>query len=327
MSINMSICKHLTSEIKKPCDYYLKPGMCSRQDMFRCVEYIKKYESNFSISYSALKDFDKCPRAYYYRNIAGQQLIIQSNPLKIGKLVDSILSGKSKEVEQVKGLFVHSDIEDNPMWLAKAMSIVNSIKELGYDKQLEGYEKQREFNVNIQNNSNTDTDNTQINLHGFIDFAGTDHFCELKCSGNPDNYLDSFTIEDQVSTYFLSNPNYNYVNMLVIRVPDIKLAKGKMFEYKDYYTKCYDDILRRPSYYFVGKNDTWGVRFYRTEFDLEALKTQIRWICGEIKRCVNSDYWMQRKSSCFSPFRCDYLDICKTGVISPDRYEKRKIKV
>ncbi len=89
----MNTCEYMKSENHKPCRYYIKTGLCSRADMFRCIEYIARFEP--VLSYSGVNHFMKCPRLYYLADIKGIQLKeqYQSDALKIGKYVDNAITG------------------------------------------------------------------------------------------------------------------------------------------------------------------------------------------------------------------------------------------
>lgn len=314
-------CEYLSTIKRKPCDYYIKQGYCTRPDRFKCEEYMSRYE--FEISYSAMKSFEKCPQAYYLSQIVGIQSIKQSDPLRIGKYVDNVLSGK----EGLKDIEVDNNSNDNNnkdkedmIWLVKAKAIVKGMQHYELDTILQGYDRQKEFTV---------MHDGIPRIHGFIDFAGKDHFLELKVTSRPEMYKDMFIIDDQVSTYFLSNPNYKYCNMLVVKVPELKLDKNEdVFKYSDRITK---DILGRPFFYFGenfnAKEKSFGTKFYRNDFNLEELVRKYKFVSEEIKRCIKENYWMKRKCSCLHPFPCDFKSVCElNGQISDNLYKYKNKK-
>ncbi len=91
MSIN--VCKYIERGKGKPCKHYIKTGLCNRTDMFRCIEYIARFEP--VLSYSGVNHFMRCPTLYYLADIKGVQLKehFQPDALKIGKYVDNAITG------------------------------------------------------------------------------------------------------------------------------------------------------------------------------------------------------------------------------------------
>jgi len=307
--MNSNVCKHIESENNKPCKYYIKTGLCSRPDMFRCIEYISRFEP--IMSYSSVNHFLRCPRQYYLSNIKGLQLNeqYQSDALKIGKYVDGALT-------------VTPDIEipekyKNELWVVKAQAILTVFNNL-FPEVLSRYTGQGEFYWQ---------EDGYPQVHGFVDLATRNHFIELKCASRPEFYTNSYWIHDQMGTYFLSNPNYDYGVVWAIRVPQLKQSGNFRDEsLEDYKDRCARDMLKRPAYYFPGyskKTKSFGVKFYRSEFDMDAIEKRYKWIAGQIRKCVQADYWYQNRTQCLYPFKCDYLNICETGGISEDLYTYR----
>lgn len=308
-----SVCKLLVPAEGKPCESYIKPGLCAREEYFRCIEYIHRFEP--ILSYSGTNSFTKCPRSYYYSNIIGlrKKEIFKTDALKIGVTVDSAL-GNNLNVELPA---------PTCEWEAKSQAIILMLKSdtlTGVRDIVSTGNSQLKFMLQ---------EDGVPKVKGYIDFGMQDCFYELKCSSRPDYYTNKFWIHDQMGTYFLSNPNYQYGVLWCIRVPGLKRTgnfKDESFE--DYRDRCVRDMTARPTYYFVGyKKDKklFGIKFYRLEFDLEGLKAKYKWISKQIKQCVDADYWYQDRTQCISPWECDYMRICDTGGISEDMYEKSSV--
>jgi hypothetical protein len=131
----------------------------------------------------------------------------------------------------------------------------------------------------------------------------------------------------QAGTYLYTNPAYEYVVMEVTRTPAQRLGKNE--EMDDYQSRVYSDIIRRPSYYFIGWNNktrTFGKKFYRSEFDLKELPMTYHKIVKALRYCIDNELWVNNELGCHSPVTCDYYDIKKTGVISEEIYEIREYK-
>jgi hypothetical protein len=305
----MNVCKYKKRENSKPCSHYIKPALCSRPNLFRCIEYIARFEP--TLSYSGVNHFLRCPRQYYLSNIKGLQLQeqYQSYALKIGKYVDAVLT--------VSPIIEIPEVYKNELWVAKAQAMLAAFNNL-FPELLTGYTGQKEFYWQ-------EYDYPHVN--GFIDLEATEHFVELKCTSRPEFYTNPFWIHDQIGTYFLSNPNYDYGVVWAIRVPQLKQSGNFRDEsLGDYKDRCVSDMLRRPAHYFPGYNKDsklFGVKFYRSEFDLNALRKRYKWIARQIRECAQSDYWYQNRTQCLYPFKCDYLNICETGGISEDIYRYR----
>jgi hypothetical protein len=289
--------------------YYIKKGLCSKPDMFRCSEYISRFEP--TLSYSGVKHFLRCQRQYYLSNIKGLQLNeqYQSDALKIGRYVDAALTAEPDIAIQEK--------YKNELWVVKAQAILTASNNL-FPEVLSGYIGQREFYWQ---------EDGYPQVHGFIDLAAHNHFVELKCASRPEFYTNPYWIQDQMGTYFLSNPNYEYGIVWAIRVPQLKQSGNFRDEsLEDYKDRCVRDMLKRPAYYFPGYSKeakSFGVKFYRSEFDLDSLKQRYKWVAKQIRECVQSDYCYQNRTQCLYPYKCDYLNICETGGICEDLYTYR----
>jgi len=252
----------------------------------------------------------KCPRLYYLSQVAGLQVReqFQSDALKIGKAVDGYITSGGED---------SFEYESNAVWSAKASAIIFAFKELGFGTS--GYTGQAEFNVNKDD---------MPKIRGYIDLSGLNHYIELKCTSRPDYYTNPYWIHDQMGTYFIANEDYEYGVVWAIRTPQLKRAGQFRDEsIEDHRARCISDMLKRPAYYFTGynrKDGTFGVRFYRGEFDINFLIRRYRWVAGEIQRCAKNDFFYQNRTQCLSPFQCDFISVCDTGEINEDVYEYRK---
>lgn len=85
----MIICEFYNPVEGRPCTSYIKGGLCSLPQFYRCIEYIRRNEP--TLSYSAVRDYVRCKRCYYYSNIMGIQAIEKSYPLKLGETASKIL--------------------------------------------------------------------------------------------------------------------------------------------------------------------------------------------------------------------------------------------
>ena len=300
-------CKDLDNSIKTPCNSYIPTGFCSKPNYFRCVEYMANNE--LIISYSAMRNFLRCEKLYYYTNILGLERIEKSDALETERYIGTILSQKKIDITG----------KENSIWLQKARAIINSMGMLKITEHIvdQDFESQKEFTIQRDG---------VPQIHGFIDFhhVSNKFFLKLKTTLKPETYQDKFLIEDRVGTYFLSNPDYQFCIMLIIRTPELIYNENKE-TLQEYHDRCCDDIVRRPRHYFIGYNhesNKFGIKFYRQEMNLDELIKRYKWTIREVQQCVKENYWPMRKGSCFFPLKCDFYESCSIG-ISEDRYKKK----
>lgn len=317
-------CEFKTNIKKKTCDSYMGDSMCSKRNMFRCTEYIEKFEP--TLSHSGIMNFIRCRQLFYYNNIQGIQLKDSeySDPLRIGIAVDDYVTGQLLTGDISDGqLTVKTEIEFP--WQAKAIAIMRAFAKLVDCKQLNSsYSGQKGFDVNKDG---------YPNIRGFIDLHAKSgkSFIELKTGKSPEYYTNLFYIKYKLATYFMSNDKYKSGRVWAIRVPQLKrTGKFKNESLSEYSNRCYRDMIARAPYYFPGynrKTRNFGVKFGRFEIDIDEMWEYYRMVADNIKLCIKRDLWMQNGGGCLYPFSCDYLDICKNnGSISEDVYTFREKK-
>jgi hypothetical protein len=166
---------------------------------------------------------------------------------------------------------------------------------------------------------------------GFYDRKYEKSFVENKLSGRPDNYSDPWFIESQIATYFLADPSLEYVVMEIARTPDLKsTGKFKDESPDEYSERCYQDILSRPSHYFMGYNQEthrYGRKFHREEFNLQEVKDRFIHIFREYWEARQFSGWFKNSRSCSNilpGIACDLLGVCRYNTMSEDTYQIRK---
>jgi hypothetical protein len=165
---------------------------------------------------------------------------------------------------------------------------------------------------------------------GYYDRKYGNYFVENKLSGRPDHYLDLFYLQSQNGTYFLADPSLEYCIMEITRTPDQKELK-KTPETPEVFTeRCFQDILSRPSHYFIGydkKTHRYGKKFFRAEFNLDEIKDRYLFIFKEIFDAWVHDGWYKSDRSCaqvLPGIPCDMLPICRYNTMSETVFEIRK---
>lgn len=282
-----------TTEKSDICTHLIDDNMCTLSTQFRCVEKVP------ILSYSGMNNFMTCPMLYKLSNIDGWQLKWErmSDALKIGSWVDSKLTGSKCK---------SCDSDNKSLWLMKAQAMLRGVKKLS-PIDLDEYNCQVKMVVDLG----------EFRLQGYIDFVNKTlpFFMDLKCSTRVQYYSNKYWVEDQMGTYFMSDDKLEYMYMWIVKTPELRL--GKLESLEDYRQRCYDDMENRTSFYF------YKIKFLRKEFDIERLKRRYEWLTGQIKLCIDNDYWYQNKTQCISKWKCDMMNICESGGVSERLYERR----
>jgi hypothetical protein len=108
----------------------------------------------------------------------------------------------------------------------------------------------------------------------------------------------------------------------VIRLPGLKQQSDESID--AFASRIKSDIIKRPSYYFIGLNRKtlrFGRKYMRSEFNLDKIKKTFQIISQDIQRAVVSDEWYENELACHSPSNCMYLPIHRTGAISESIYQ------
>ena len=297
----------------KPCLWYVSGGFCKLPMLFRCTEYLRVHEP--VLSYSSMNSF-VCPRKYYWSNIAGLEPVEKALPLEMGTVADKLLQiihGQNDPVD-FAGFFApyRDDKEELKPWQYAMWGL------------FEGYASNDRFN-GLKGNCQVEfnwRENGYPQIHGFTDLVtiGEDQIgYEFKYTQRPESYT-KFTVSMQLATYFIGSPHLQRITLRAIQVPMLKQsAKETGVQYKD---RVKLDFCGRPNHYI---NDT---HYWRTEFDLGEVKERAKRIASTIRLFINQGgkegfYQQIGPHTCFSPSRCNYLNICESGVVSENIYRKR----
>lgn len=312
------ICGTYTPDAGKGgCGFHISDGFCNRPERFRCTVYDTLF--NGKISVSEANDWMRCRRLYQHKYMDGIEVIpsMLPKPMKIGLLIHQgmaqIVTGKPIQIDY-DTYFSPDEIKEK--------GIIRVILEKAATLPLDAVRCLAEFRFELK----LPIDIPQIN--GVFDVLYSDHFNEIKASGNPDFYLTPHFLQSQLATYFLYNPDLKYCNMQIIRIPALK-SSGQYKEEagEKYVERVREDIEKRPGYYFVGLNDTgWGKKFYRTEFNLKEVIERYRHIMHERRLAIRRDCFYKEETGCLYPSPCMYLQICETGGVSDLIYRKKEIK-
>ena len=279
------------------------------------------------ISQSELKDWLRCKRLWYWKHLKRVRLKPEhcSRAIKMGCLIDTVMEIKHKSTNRSAFDDTIETYQIEPFEIAKVRAISKAYKDFIVPRL--GCACQHETLLPVYVNSKIG----EFNIKGIYDRLYTDHFVETKFTSKPEMYLDVFNIQTQVGTYFLLNEDLEYVIMEVILQPSLQPKKANKSNPVDetpeaYKERCYSDIISRPSHYFKGfdrKTQSFGKKFYRTEFDLKAIKDRYVAVIQEIyqdKQTMESCY--QSDGHCFMYNSwCEFLLVCKGHGIPEEMFD------
>lgn len=244
--------------------------------------------------------------------------------------------------------------EIDPITVAKVRALFKAYKELEI-KVEHGYELQAEVNldytitlppssfipsINIgseainlwQARQDQDADKRvwefPLKVTGFYDRKYSNYFTEDKLSGRPDFLLDQFNIANQCGTYFLADPQLEYCIMEVVQFPQHKELKKKEESPEQMTERIYQDVLSRPSKFFLGwdnKKRMYGYKFHKGEFNLQAIEKRYRQAVIEIQAARWSDGFYQDWTRCGNKYgsQCELRTICKNNNIPTEMFKIR----
>lgn len=361
--------KFQPSFTNQECDHYLfyendqmeqvsgVCGYCNIKGAYRCVADITRI---IPLSHSSVGTFLTCHYLYYLQKILGIEVRppFLSNAIKAGRLWDSV---KQKHLGvAIKLQDVIDEYEIDPYIVAKVRALYHAYKELEITVD-EGYELQAKidmtYDITLSPSSfipSININQEKINLWadrqdqagddrkwifpmsitGFYDRKYENYFCEDKLSSRTEFYLDPHYINSQIGTYFLADPKLEYVIMEVCLMPQQKvLEEGKKRKEKEspeeLYARVYQDILSRPSTYFIGWDKTkkrYGKKFYKWEFQLDDVVARYQQIVLEILSArYNNGFYKNEKvcNNIYPGIACEMIPICRNGNMSETQFKIR----
>jgi hypothetical protein len=291
-------------------------SLCRRRGEFICRETLDRNLPN--LSHTARESWVRCKQKYYLEKVRGLKAKVDkiSTPLKFGTMWDKFQEnnyGRSHDLSRLANILDLSELE-----VARFNAICSSFKKLQLARRTdELYDLQTKIVIPGRN----------CNIVGYLDRSYEDHFVEIKMSAKPQYYQDPFNIAFQVGTYFLANPRWQYVIMEVTRTPTLTWERDHE-TIEEYEVRLHKDIIKRAPMYFPGinrKQCTYGKKFYRSEFPLDEIKKTYEYVESEILGASRdcSGVLFYKSFQCTTPFPCDFLPICRDGVISKTLFTTR----
>ena len=313
-----------------PADNPAEMGYCKQSiKYFRCLADVKV--RSLPLSHSSVQDFLTCHHLFYLKKLRGIEIknAATSSPIKCGKLWDTVKQVHLGEgnVQTIKNVINSYEILDKD--IAKVKGIYRAYEKLEINVDPD-FELQAPINQFLDFDGSLWAGKVPVKLliTGFYDRKYPNHFTEDKFTSRPDNYLDPFFIQSQVATYFLADPNLQSVTMEIVRSPDLKsTGKNKEEDPVTYGERVFQDVISRPSHYFIGYDrDTnrYGKKFFRSEFDLESVQSRFVHILREIYGAMIFDGWYKSDKSCgavLPGIPCDMKPICRYNNMSESIYQ------
>lgn len=340
--VQLSMCpdSQPTSDFSS-CQYYDKAesdiecGFCKISGKYyRCIADPGR---SIPLSYSTVSDFLTCHRLYYLKNVRGIRInnAYTSPALKMGKLFDSVLQKHYGTTIDIPAII--NEYEISPRDVAKVKALYRAYKALEITME-PGYELQAKISGSLSFEFDRKAHPecpTYFLVTGYYDVKYPTYFIEQKLSGRPDNYLDINFVFSQVGLYFMADPTLDHCIMQPVRVPDLKSTGANKDEDDDTYSeRCYQDILTRPSHYFLGWNRetrTYGKKYHRSEFSLDDISYRLSHVFREIHQAHLYNGWYKNDRVCnnvLPGITCEYAPICHNADhMNEDMYSIRKHEI
>jgi hypothetical protein len=313
----MLSCDKRVSEGSSPCIHYIKndtpgeAGFCKLPSIFRCTEALKHL--SVRMSHSTIQDYLTCKMLFYYKHILGlsPRNHMLSGALKMGRYWD-LLQGVFYGVHTID--YVYSEMESyaiSPLDMARVEGV--------YDAMVEFIEPNTDGLVGLQQHfhiHNYHSSYGDVIIHGYYDRLYEDYFAESKFTSKPSDYVTvPFRVASQIGTYFLADEKLKKVVMEVVKKPDLRPKQDE--DPATFKQRVTDDVMRRPSNYFIGLNRSerrFGKVFLRSEFDLAAIERRYAIVIGEIKRIQNDGEYYPNERSCERyNTQCEFVVACECG--------------
>jgi hypothetical protein len=274
-----------------------------------------------SISYSRMVDFIHCKKRYYHSVIEGFELKPQylPEPLKLGRAWDAFTRHLYDSGYDYQQIIEPLQLNDNQQ--AKLSGLMRAYYDLDFQTNTNGLiGGQYKIHVPIGQNQ----------IVGYEDIAFDNHIEEIKLSANPNFFTQKENLAYKLGTPFMANEQWDYADVKITRLPGLKTDWGKYNDEsaREYEERIYGDIISRPAYYFIGwdrKTRTYGVRFWRSEFDLDEIFSTYVYVLEELQDTLKRNSWYPNNLACHVPAACAYLLIKRTGVVSEEIYQRKEV--
>ena len=313
----MITCKdYIKSQRGKACLFYIKTGVgfCKRPDRFRCIESMKRKAP--ILSYSGLNNYTRCRKKYYLSYVKGIIYLKPSPAMIAGSLLHLYLSELHQEdgmdIDLIESSNAYHNIinklnlqdgEELPDDILRARAAARAyLRIIRYDIE-KGDTEVKDIKY---------FDNGFFAIKAVADCICDDNILEFKFTKNFD-YFCHFTTKIQAS-FYLNVFNKKSITFRLIKSLQLKRKdKETQDEYIDRIETC---MVKAP------KRAIQDKKFYRSEYDFDEVLKYLKVIASEIKNNIdNEEFFYCNTNGCYFPGICEYLPICKSGVISESLYK------
>lgn len=331
-------CPHLLEDsLNSTCSFRqpngINVGYCKQEGGYRCIPDL--WRKPLLLSHTGLQTFLSCHYLYYLKYILGIEMkpAFFSVPIKCGILFDNAIQfmlGKT-DIDMNNTIDTY---EIGEREVAKVRALYRALRALDAQFDMSG-DMQASFFHKLHTGATGVLENDIVTVNGKYDRLYEDGFVETKVSTRPERYSDMFFLQSQVGTYFLVDPKLQWVTMEVNRLPDLKsTGQFKEEDAQTYEERCFQDIIGRPSHYFIGWNKStrsYGKKYYRNEFDLQEIADRFKHIAREIMWSAyhaNTGGFYKNDKVCnniFPGIACDMLPICRHNTMNEAVYRIKTI--
>jgi hypothetical protein len=326
-----SVCPDMDASIK-PCTHFVQGGTCTMPNHFRCLEYIIRKEP--PMSFSSISDFKACPRKYLHRWINGWKSKEKGWALILGSHASKIL-----------GILHDKQYEED--CIERYNAYINEVITASEDPEDEDCQfgepsfwvMKCMFDTYVEKGMHSKKGNTEYEfhwdmpeypkVHGYLDFCNLTTYDdtfgdEFKYTGQADRY-DKFAVEEQLSAYFIGVPQLKRMTVTCFVPPNYTPynSKRKKESINEFIIRCKEEINKHWSAHVVSKT------YWREEMDLERYKGEAREIAHMIVKYIetgNDNTFYQNRKECRNMFPCDFIPVCKYGVMDETQFKKREAR-
>jgi hypothetical protein len=284
------------------------------------------------ISYSAVRKFCNCRKAYYFRYKLRIEPLRSSDALSFGKLIHECLAARhdTKNKKSIVGIIRENYPDTSDKWQAHHRALAFGMMK-GYAKQYDYTDGNRktlntelEYNCPIIN-PKTGRQSRKYGLHGFIDMVeARDNEVWLwehkTASTLNEGYISRLWHDLQIMIYALAYERMTgkKVKGIVYNIiQKVKLKQGKKESFDEFSERIEERYLTDESLFHREEILTDNLR-------LDEVERELWQITQDIGKC--KDFYKNR-SQCYGFGECEFFKICNSGnnpLIIQNYYKERE---
>jgi hypothetical protein len=272
-----------------------------------------------NISYSGMRLFNNCRRAFKLRYKDRLEPKYAADALSFGKLIHECLAmwyGKAKEdtiFKLINNNYKDLDRGNNKHYKALATALVEGYisKHMDVDKTLNIVDIEFAYDVPIIN-PKTGRHSKKFRMHGFIDMVTEDINGDIwlwehkTAAAINENYIERIWHDQQIMIYAI---NYELMTGRKVKgivynvIQKVQLRQGKNETFDEFTFRLTDRYLTDDSLYH-------GEAILTDNLRLREVRNEIWQITQEIGQCKS---YYKNRSQCHGFGVCQYFKICNSG--------------